>query len=431
MQKKMLDACLGPEVRDCYIAVRSWVHFRFIAATILDLDVVAFLALVIREFLLKLKLGGQTDTVADSFEQYIPDAIAYPVGTLLIVTSLYSKVSAHKTLGHYAWFWGDFFFRVSGSLVFDGVFELFPHPMYSYGYAWMYGFAIIVRSYGLFALVIGCHLCQMAFLSIVENPHIDKIYGKDKLPTGTRERTSNFFAITNFDVFRASDVGSVLMALFFVIACIFGVHWNPLSHTCGGSSPINAPCLQYNDILNDTTLVADDDKLILQIGISRLVSGAANVCYSRGHHDYWCNTTDGNWGYCNCGFLGSTFFATNAIFWRVFHTLVCGLVLHWQNKNQFWTRHFERKGLTKVEAFQHWIQIQNLTSTMAYASFFAAACYFFQWSHPLFSSYSASQHFCFSRMRPFSVTSFAQLYVCFLRILTLWYVCCALGCIIL
>ncbi len=40
----------------------------------------------------------------------------------------------------------------------------------------MYGLALAVRSYALFALVIVSHLLQMAFLSLVETPHIEKVY---------------------------------------------------------------------------------------------------------------------------------------------------------------------------------------------------------------------------------------------------------------
>lgn len=41
------------------------------------------------------------------------------------------KAASHKVLGAYAWFWGDFFFRMEQELTFDGIFEMVPHPMYT------------------------------------------------------------------------------------------------------------------------------------------------------------------------------------------------------------------------------------------------------------------------------------------------------------
>ena len=376
--KKFLHARIGPAVAKSTLSVRSWVAFRLIATTVLDLDVVAFLCVVYRE-LMEFTEQDNCDVV-DLF--CIPSYIVWPVGLILIATSLYGKLSAHHTLGHYAWFWGDFFFRVSGSLVFDGIFELFPHPMYTAGYAWMYGFALIARSYALCALVLASHLCQMGFLSFVETPHIEKIYGKDEPATKDRERTRNFFNIRNFDIFRAGDLSTLFLAGSFVACSFVGVKWDPTVQTCSFSGTHRSPCVAHS--------VESSNEL------QALYHQHFNTCTMQGRQDYWCNTTDGDWGFCNCGSIGSIFFVLCALLWRVGSTVFVAGVLHFQAKSKFWTKHFESRGSTAQEAFKNWIQVQNVATSMSWISFISLAVYMCEWEFPFFSTYGTSTYCCCS-----------------------------------
>ncbi|KAI1165067.1 phosphatidylethanolamine N-methyltransferase [Nemania serpens] len=248
------------------------------------------------------------------------------LGLAIVGFNVWVKLDALRVVKDYAWYWGDFFFLVDQELTFDGVFEMAPHPMYSIGYAGYYGISMLAGSYAVLFISIFAHACQFAFLVLVENPHIEKIYNppaprkraesqehsQEQLPETSTSQESldssstvqqpspqeihNLLGLRNIDLFRNTDYSTCLLLVYlFVLALVTpqGPFWQFL-------------------------------------------------------------------------------FIAHAFGWRIWYSVGLGSILHRQSEDKMWTRHFVKFGDTTNEAWRQWKGMYHISHVLCYASFIAA-----------------------------------------------------------
>ncbi|EPB92570.1 hypothetical protein HMPREF1544_00583 [Mucor circinelloides 1006PhL] len=288
------------------IEYNTWLLFRQLVDLVLMNDFGSYVCFAIAWF---------NTNPQSSF--FMDEQLRWIGGIFLIVFNIWVKLDAQRVVKDFAWYWGDFFFLIEQSLTFDGVFEMAPHPMYSVGYVGYYGISLICASYTVLFVSIIAHVLQMAFLVLVETPHIEKTYNPPTAPKRqpivsesldddattliksalSTNHYSNYFrrdliVFKNFDLCQSSDLASGLVMAYAAVT----------------------PFL-----------------------------------------------VQGKWG--------TIYAVLQAIFWRLFHSAGLGWLLYAQSKNKFFTRHFVKWGGGVDEAFQNWKSIYNLSSCMTYVSF--------------------------------------------------------------
>lgn len=248
------------KIDDYPIEFNTWLIFRKVVDLILMDDFVFFIGLFVA-------CAASNDNQFINTEQQPVWLISFRliVGVVLILFNYWVKNDAHNVIKDYAWYWGDFFFRQINNeeLIFDGVFEMVPHPMYSIGYIGYYGFALIAKSYTV--LIIACfgHFLQMVFLHFIETPHINKIYGpsifESDLEKIVKMKDLKFFdnmkpmiGIYNINLNRGSDLMnliivatySILLPLVFYTLNISGISFGSID-LFGNKYIIDATCIFF------------------------------------------------------------------------------------------------------------------------------------------------------------------------------------------
>jgi len=254
-------------------------------------------------------------------ESWLLWGLRWMTGIFLFLFNLWVKLDAHRVVKDYAWYWGDFFFLIDQALTFDGVFELAPHPMYSVGYAGYYGIALMMASYKVLAISIVAHAAQFAFLILVENVHIDKVYN----PPAPRRTRHNSTPITSDDQANAFQSDFVVGET--------GPTYDPVRHPAPMHHIVGPQNTDFHRLIDVTVVLA----YFYTFCLALLTPNTAII---------------------------RTLFCVNAFVWRLWYTLGLGYILDRQSKKKNWTRHFIKYGDSKEEAWRQWKSLFHFSMAM-------------------------------------------------------------------
>ena len=100
------------------------------------------------------------------------------IGLSLVALQVWVSISIYESLGEFGWFYGDFFFNQSPKLTYGGIYRFLNNPERVLGLAGVWGVALITNSRAIFCLALLSHTLSLAFIQLVERPHMQKLYGR-------------------------------------------------------------------------------------------------------------------------------------------------------------------------------------------------------------------------------------------------------------
>lgn len=105
--------------------------------------------------------------------------LKHVVGLGLIALQVWTATSIYDSLGEFGWFYGDFFFDNTGKLTYKSIYRFLNNPERVIGTAGLWGLALITWSRAIFLLALVGHIATLGFISYVEKPHMQKVYGEN------------------------------------------------------------------------------------------------------------------------------------------------------------------------------------------------------------------------------------------------------------
>ncbi|ORY81378.1 phospholipid methyltransferase-domain-containing protein [Protomyces lactucae-debilis] len=307
VRRQLIDK-MGPDFdyEKSPIEYQTWLLFRRGVDLILMLDFCSYVLMAVSWSYVPKSHGIVMHTARWTF------------GWILVLFNLWVKLDANRVVKDFAWYWGDFFYRLLDSdLTFDGVYELCMHPMYSLGYAGYYGISLLACSYAVLFTSIIAHISQFIFLYTVEEPHIRKTYSpKSTLKIQSKHELKKEL-MSNERAFGEAD-----------------------------SSPRGEGSVERMfDLFRSTDVT---QVLIVFIGIVFAVFTPQQGLYAR-------------------------YATAQAVIWRFVHTFGLFWSLNGQSEAKVWTRHFVKYGESPKRAWQEWKNIYLLSLTVMYVTFLSAA----------------------------------------------------------
>lgn len=104
--------------------------------------------------------------------------LKHVLGAGLVALQIWTAVSIYESLGEFGWFFGDFFFDEAPKLTYSGIYRYLNNPERIIGLAGVWGAVFITSSKAIFFLALLSHILTLAFIELVEKPHMQKLYGR-------------------------------------------------------------------------------------------------------------------------------------------------------------------------------------------------------------------------------------------------------------